>query len=461
MRKGLYFIGLAVLFIMLSAAIQQPPAPEFVKDEVLVKFADGINAQAVEGALAQVGAQAIETIEFVDVHHLKITSGKSVEKAVDDFSALPNVIYAEPNYIYSTEKTPNDSRYDQLWAMSNTGQTGGLSGADISAAAAWDIETGNGQVIVGVVDTGIDFTHEDLAVNIYTNPGEDAWINPNDPTTGNGQDDDGNGKIDDWKGWNFVRNSNNPYDDNMHGTHCAGSIGAVGNNNTGVVGVTWTVKMMPLKFLDSGGSGTSTNAIKAIEYATQMGVHILSNSWGGGGASTSMENAIKKANDAGILFIAAAGNDGTDNDLYPHYPSNYDVANVVAVAASDHSDNRALWGSGGGGDDGCGFVCSNAVAATPGSNYGKTSVDIAAPGKEILSTVPGNSYGVLSGTSMATPHVAGGAALLLSVNPNLSVADLKAALYNTVDPLDDFDNKVVSGGRMNVEAAVKSVTPVQ
>jgi len=273
-------------------------------------------------------------------------------------------------------------------------------------------------------------------------------------------DDDHNGKVDDWKGWNFIRSSNNAYDDNMHGTHCAGTIGAVGNNGVGVAGVNWHVKLMPLKFLDSSGSGTSTDAIKAIEYAVQMGVDILSNSWGGGGFSTSMETAIKKANDASILFVAAAGNDGTDNDAIPHYPSNYEVANVVAVAASDHGDNRALWGSGGG-DDGCGFVCSNAVAATPGSNYGKTTVDIAAPGKEILSTVPGNSYGVLSGTSMATPHVAGGAALLLSVNPNLTVAQLQSALYNTVDPLDDFANKIVTGGRMNIHAAVQSVTPVQ
>lgn len=445
---------------MLSAAIQQAPAPEYVEGEVLVKFSDGINAQAVNSALAQVGAQTIETLEFVGVHHVKLNSGKSVKKAIEEFSALSNVVYAEPNYIYVTEKTPNDPQYNQLWGMNNTGQTGGLADADIDAPEAWDINTGNGEVIVGIIDTGIDFAHEDLAVNIYTNPGEDAWADPNDPTTGNGQDDDGNGKVDDWKGWNFINNSNNAYDDNMHGTHCAGSIGAVGNNNIGVVGVNWNVQLMPLKFLDSGGSGTSTNAIKAIEYAVTMGVHVLSNSWGGGGFSTTMEDAIKKANAAGILFVAAAGNDGTDNDLYPHYPSNYEVDNVVAVAASDHGDNRALWGSGGG-DDGCGFVCSNAMAAVPGSNYGKTTVDIAAPGKEILSTVPGNSYGVLSGTSMATPHVAGGAALLLSLNPNLSISELKAALLNTVDPLDDFENKLVSGGRMNIHAALQSVAPVQ
>ena len=459
MRKGLYFIGLAVLAILISAAIQQPAAPEFVEGELLVKFSDGLSAQDVDAAMARIGAQTIEQLSFVDVHHLKITSDKSVEKAVEEFAALPNVVYAEPNYIYTTQVTPNDPRFPELWALENTGQTGGLAGADISATAAWELTTGSEEVIVGVIDTGIDYTHEDLAANIYTNPGEDAWANPNDPSSGDGEDNDGNGFVDDWKGWNFVSNSNNPYDDNMHGTHCAGSIGAVGNNGVGVVGVNWRVKLVPIKFLDSRGSGSSANAIKAIEYADSLGVHIMSNSWGGGAFSQSMENAIKEANKDGILFVAAAGNDGTDNDAIDHYPSNYTVENVVAIAASDHSDNRALWG--GGVDDGCGFVCSNAVAATPGSNYGKTTVDLAAPGKNILSTVPGNSYATLSGTSMAAPHVAGVAALLLSVDPNLTVSELKTALFTTVDVLDDFTNKVATNGRVNAHAAVQSVTPVQ
>ncbi|MBN1465789.1 S8 family serine peptidase [candidate division KSB1 bacterium] len=458
MRKALYFIGLTVLALAISAAIQQPKAPEFVEGELIVKFSAEIAAQDVNTAMTRIGTETVERLSFVDAYHLKITSDKSVKKAVEEFSALPNVVYAEPNYIYSTAVIPNDPKFGDLWAMQNTGQTGGLAGADISATTAWDLATGSHAVIVGVIDTGIDYTHDDLAANIYTNPGEDAWSNPNDPSTGDRVDNDGNGKVDDWKGWNFINNSNDAYDDNMHGTHCAGSIGAIGDNGVGVVGVNWTVKLMPLKFLDGSGSGTSTDAIKAIEYATAMGVHIMSNSWGGGGFSQAMEEAIQKASDEGILFVAAAGNDGTDNDAIPHYPSNYEVANVVAVAASDHGDNRALWGSSGG-DDGCGFVCSNAVAATPGSNYGKTTVDIAAPGKNILSTVPGNSYASLSGTSMAAPHIAGAAALLLSVNPGLTVDGLKTALFTTVDPLDDFTNKIVTGGRLNLRAAVESVLP--
>lgn len=461
MRKGLYFIGFAVLFILISAAIQQPEAPEFVDGEVLVKFTEGISTQAVETALAQIGAETVQMLEFIGVHHLKLTTDKAVKKAMQEFSELDNVVYAEPNYIYTTARTPNDPKFSQLWGLENSGQTGGLAGADISALGAWDRTTGSQEVVVGVIDTGIDFTHEDLAANIYTNPGEDAWANPNDPSSGNRRDDDGNGKIDDWKGWNFISRTNNAYDDNMHGTHCAGTIGGVGNNGLGLVGVNWTVKMMPLKFLDRNGTGSSTNAIEAIKYAADMGVDILSNSWGGGGYSESMESAIQYANDRGVLFVAAAGNDGTDNDAIPHYPSNYAIANIIAVAASDHGDKRALWGSGGGDDDGCGFVCSNAVAAVPGSNYGKTTVDLAAPGKDILSTVPGNSYASLSGTSMATPHVAGAAALLLTANPGLTIGELKSALFNTVDPLDDFTNKLVTGGRLNAAAAVQTVSPNQ
>lgn len=459
MRKGLYLIAFAVLFVMLSAAVQKPTAPEFVKNEVLVKFSQGINSQAVVSAFADVGVEAKKFVPQLGVYNAVIKTQKSVEDVIKEFEQMPNVEYAEPNYIYTIDNTPNDPRFSELWGMLNTGQTGGMAGADISAVLAWDISTGSDAVLVGVIDTGVDFTHEDLAANIYTNPGEDAWSNPDDPSTGNGVDDDNNGFVDDWKGWNFIKNNNNAYDDNMHGTHTSGSIGAVGNNNIGVAGVNWTVKIMPLKFLDSRGSGTTADAIDAIVYAADMGVQVMSNSWGGGGYSASLENAITYANDHGALFVAAAGNEGTNNDQVPEYPANYDIANVISVAATDHSDNLAIWGSGGGGGDGCGFVCSNAMAAVPGSNYGPTTVDIAAPGKNILSTIPGNSYTLLSGTSMATPHVAGAAALLLAVNPNLTIGELKTALYSTVDKLDDLTNKVATGGRLNLAAAVASVAP--
>lgn len=454
MRRGLYLIGLTVLFISLSAALQSPDKPAFVENEVLVKFRPAVNAQAIETALAAVGVQTVDVIPQIRVRTVKGLSNQSVEKMIDDLSKLNSVEYAEPNYIYTTEIVPNDPSFGSLWGMNNTGQSGGTAGADISAVEAWEISTGSAEVIVGVIDTGIDYRHEDLAANIYTNPGEDAWTNPTDPTTGNGIDDDGNGFIDDWKGWDFVNNDNDPYDDNMHGTHVSGTIGALGNNSKGVAGVNWTVRLIPLKFLSGNGSGDTADAIRAIIYAADLGAHVLSNSWGGGGFSSALEDAIKYANERNVLFVAAAGNDGGNNDMVPHYPSNYEVPNVVAVAASDHDDQRALWGSGGGGGGDCGIGCNSVIAATPGSNYGPNTVDIAAPGKNILSTVPG-SYSSLSGTSMATPHVAGAAALVLSKNSGMTASALKAKLMNSVDKLPAFENVIASGGRLNLLKALQ------
>ncbi|RPI03049.1 MAG: hypothetical protein EHM72_02580 [Calditrichaeota bacterium] len=460
MRNILYFIVLTILLISMSAALRSPDDPKYVENEILVKLSPGISSQDADNVFKTVGAHAIQVFPTINVFRLQLKSDVTVDQALKEVRLLSNIVYAEPNYIYSIEVTPNDPNFDRLWAMQNLGQTGGLAGADIEAPQAWDISVGSPAVIVGVVDTGIDYTHVDLAANIFTNPLEDAWANPSDPSSGNGIDDDGNGKIDDWKGWNFYSDNNNPYDDNMHGTHCAGTIGAIGNNGVGVAGVCWQVKLVPLKFLDSRGSGSTSAAIDAILYAADLGVDVLSNSWGGGGYSAALEDAIEYANNKGVLFVAAAGNDGTNNDDLPNYPSNYETINVIAVAASDHSDKLAVWGSDGGDDNNdCGLICSSATAAVPGSNYGRTSVDLAAPGKNIFSTAPGSDYTTLSGTSMATPHVAGAAALLLAVQPNLSVTELKNALLSTVDKLDDFTNKVVTGGRLNIAAAVKSVAP--
>ena len=453
MRKGLYVIGLAVLTFVLSAAFNSPGSPEYVKGEVLVKFKSEVSTQAVQALLADVGAQTIETISAIGVRHLRISEQMNVQEVVDKLNAAPGVEYAEPNYIYRAFLQPNDPSFHQLWGLENSGQTGGLEGADISALEAWDITTGSEEVIIGVIDTGVDYKHEDLADNIYTNPGEDAWAIPNDPTSGNGVDDDGNGKIDDYKGWNFVNDTNDPYDDNMHGTHVSGTIGAVGNNGKGVVGVNWHVKIMPLKFLAADGQGDTGDAVKAIIYAADMGAKILNNSWGGGGYSRTLEDAIKYANERGVLFVAAAGNEGVNTDNVPNYPSNYEVPNVISVAASDHGDQRAMWGDGGGGGDDCGIICSSAQAVTPGSNYGPKTVDLAAPGKEIYSTVPGG-YRTLSGTSMATPHVVGAAGLLLAKDPSLTHLQVKERLLSTVDKLSSFQNIVVTGGRLNVAAAL-------
>jgi len=328
--------------------------------------------------------------------------------------------------------TPDDPRYGDLYGLHNTGQSGGSADADIDAPEAWQVSTGSRDVIVGVVDTGIDYTHPDLAANIWVNPGEIA---------GNGLDDDGNGFVDDVHGYDFVNNDGDPFDDNGHGTHVAGTIGGVGNNGIGVTGVNWEVSLMGLKFLSDSGSGSTSAAIQAINYATMMrtqygqNIRVTNNSWGGGGSSDAMRQAIEAGAAADILFVAAAGNDGSNNDANPQYPASYTSEAVVSVAATNRNDALA------------GF-----------SNYGATSVDLAAPGAGIVSTVPGGGYASYSGTSMATPHVAGAAALALAVDPTLSVADLKTALLGTVDGVSGLAGKILTGGRLNAGSLIASLS---
>ena len=455
MRKIVYLLGLGLFALIMSAALQVPHQSQYEEGEVLVKFKKDLNNQALSGTLSTVGVQVVSFIRPIDVRLLRITSNKNVNQVVDELNSLSSVEYAEPNYKYHTFVKPNDPEFSQLWAMENTGQSGGVPGADIKAVTAWDITTGSENVIIGIIDTGIDYSHEDLVDNIYVNTGEDEWANPNDPSTGNGVDDDENGLIDDYKGWNFITNTNDAYDDNLHGTHVAGTIGATGNNEKGVVGVNWQVKLMPLKFLDSDGAGNASDAIRAIIYATDMGAKVLNNSWGGGSFSQSVKDAITYAHDNGVLFVAAAGNDGTNNDVFPSYPANYDVPNVISVAASNDEDQRPIWGGGGGGDD-CGFICSNALAVSASSNYGPTTVHLAAPGDAIYSTVPGG-YRTLSGTSMACPHVAGAAGLLLAKSPSLSHLEIKTKLVDSVDQIPAFQDIVISGGRLNLTSALQGL----
>lgn len=328
------------------------------------------------------------------------------------------LVYVEPDYLVQPSASiPDDPAFSLLWGLHNLGQTGGLGDADIDAPEAWEVTRSGPEVVVAVIDTGIDRDHPDLAPNIWRNLGE---------IPDNNLDDDGNGYIDDVYGWDFINNDKDPRDDHYHGTHCAGTIGAVGDNGLGVVGVSPHVKLMSLKFLGLYGGYTS-DAIEAVAYATANGARVTSNSWGGGGYTQALKDAIDESAQAGVLFVAAAGNSATDNDLSARYPASYLSPNILSVAATDHQDRLAS------------FSC-----------HGATSVHLAAPGVNIYSTAPGGSYRHLSGTSMATPHVSGAAALLLAIRPDWQWAELKQSILAGVDPLASLSGKVSTGGRLNL-----------
>lgn len=425
-------LTLFLLLVSLSFAISQteefqilkaPAEPQSIPEQLIIKFKPRISDIESEQALQAIGIQTLKSIEALNIKVCQIAAEKTLDQALQESQALGEVEYAEPNYrVYALER-PNDPEYDRLWGLNNTGQTGGSNDADIDAEEAWDREKGNSAVIVGVIDTGIDYNHEDLRANIWRNPGEI----PN-----NNIDDDNNGYVDDYYGWDFYYNNKDPFDDNRHGTHVAGTIGAVGNNARGVVGVNWNVSLMALKFLNAEGEGSTSDAIEAIVYAVDMGAHILNNSWGGGGFSKALEDAIIYARDRGVLFIAAAGNDSKNTDLDPNYPSNYEVENVISTAASTDKDRLAAF-----------------------SNYGETTVDLAAPGEFIYSTVPNERYASLSGTSMATPHVAGAAALIWAhYLPQSNWQNVKFRLFGAVDYLFNLQNKVLLDGRLNVNNAL-------
>ncbi|OWU65986.1 MAG: peptidase S8 [Armatimonadetes bacterium Cent15-Ar3] len=354
-----------------------------------------------------------------------------VKTTVDDLKANGDIEYAEPNWVYRTQVVSNDTRYTNgtLWGMYGAATPLFTNQFGSNAAAAWNAnKTGSSTVYVGIIDEGVMFNHADLSANF--------WLNPYDPV--DGLDNDGNGYKDDSRGWDFAGNNNTVYDGTSddHGTHVAGTIGGKGGNGTGVAGVVWNVKMISAKFLGASG-GTTANAVKAIDYITDLkvrhGLNIVAtnNSWGGGGFSQALSDAINRANNAGILFIAAAGNNGTNNDTTANYPSNYNLPNVIAVGALTSTGARASF-----------------------SNYGATQVDLFAPGNGIWSTVPGNgntsSYASYSGTSMATPHVAGAAALYKSLNPSATAAQVKAALLGQATPTTSVSTLCVTGGRLNV-----------
>jgi subtilisin family serine protease len=443
MKSRWILVVFCLLTLIFSAQVKQDKTPEAVPGEFIVKWKTGAITLAVDTLLRRMPSTEVQTFPEIGLSLMRMPVTGNVTILIDQLRSNSNVEYIEPNYIYRASIVPNDPQYNELWGMNNTGQTGGTNDADLDAPEAWDTQTGSDSTLIAVIDTGVDYNHPDLAANIWTNPNEIA---------GNGIDDDNNGYVDDVRGWDFANNDNDPMDDNLHGTHVAGTIGAIGNNGVGVAGVNWRVKIMPLKFLTGDGSGTLANAIGAILYGAKMKARVMNNSWGGGGFSQALLAAITVANDSAALFVAAAGNDGSDNDVSANYPSNYEAPNVVAVAAIDHKGDLAVFGdSGGGGICGCG---GGNVIGLPGSNFGATSVDLAAPGKDILSTAPNNGYRKLSGTSMATPHVAGVAGLLFSQFPVWTHLEVKARLLSTVETSSGLQGKMVTGGRVNAQRAL-------
>lgn len=468
MKKVFLALGLGLmifvsLFLFKSpTSSQETISQEYVPNEVLVKFKPEAGQQKALAALDALKPRVVnylgQEIAFTDWNpslrvkssflgdpylvHLRVPEGIGTEKAIAILKNNPNVEYAEPNYVYRLMETIlNDTYFSKLWGLKNIGQIGGKPGADIKATLAWDIFTGSSDVVVAIIDTGIDYNHTDLAQNI--------WINTNE-IPNNNIDDDGNGYVDDYHGYDFVNGDGDPMDDNSHGTHVAGIIGGCGNNGLGIVGVCWNVNLMALKFLNKIGQGDTAQAVSAIDYAISMGAKIINASWGSSAYSDSLLSAIGRAQANGILFIAAAGNaippsPPSNNDITPHYPSSYELDNIISVLSTDHQDNIS------------GF-----------SNYGFYSVDLGAPGGSdttqssynIYSTIPSNKFWYLSGTSMATPFVSGAAALLLGLRPEIGWWQAKTIILKQVDIIDALKGKCETSGRLNAFKTLTSSIPV-
>ena len=411
---------------------------EAIEGEVLVRFRTRPGGSEEARAAFDVETEESETIGANGLRRWRARR-LGTRALIERLRANPDVEFVEPNYVIRVAAVPNDPSFGSLWGLFNSGQSilgsSGVAGADIDAPLAWDLTTGSRDHVVGVIDSGVDYNHPDLAANMWSAPTAFTVVVGglviSCPAGSHG--------------FNAITNSCNPMDDHSHGTHVAGTIGAVGNNGIGITGVNWTASMMGLKFLSSFGSGSTSDAIKAIDFAIQTknyfassgaaDVRVLSNSWGGGGFSASLLDAINRANSANMLFVAAAGNSAVNNDIIPHYPSSYTASNVLSIASTTNRDQRSSF-----------------------SNYGAVSVDLGAPGSAILSTTPSNNYEYFQGTSMATPHVSGAAMLLLS-HCTLSTAALKSTLMSSVTPIAAMGGITVTGGRLNVDNAIRVCPP--
>jgi thermitase len=391
------------------------PAAAAGSDGVIVRFRAGVEASERAAVRDAAGTEFDRALPVAGLQLVETDPGITARAAAERLERSDEVLYAEPDALRSATMTPNDREFRSQWGMQMAGFPG-----------AWNFTTGSLATSVAVVDSGVDFTHADLAPNMWRNPGESG-----DGRESNGRDDDGNGLVDDWRGWDWVDNDNVPADANGHGTHVGGTIGARGNDLRGVAGAAWRATLVPLRVLDANGSGRVSDIIAAYAYAARAGIPIVNASLAGPHFSQAELDALRAA--PNMLVVVAAGNDGRDNDLTGSYPCNHPVPNVICVAASDQDD--ALAGM---------------------SNYGRLSVDLAAPGRRILSTLPNGGWGLMSGTSMAAPHVAGAAALISTRWPEASVAAKRAALLATVEPRPSLVGRTLAGGRLDAERAVSA-----
>jgi PKD repeat protein len=434
--RGFAQSGLARLIVALSFLALGFPTfsrehgmESFRSDRILVQLKPGIPEQALQRMHRQEKNRLLHRTPGAEpAHVLALPAGRTVHEALARYRQSGLVAVAEPDYIVRavTLLSPNDPKFQDgtLWGLHNTGQSGGRDDADIDAPEGWMTAHSASNIIVAVVDSGIRYTHEDLAANLWINPGEIA---------GNGIDDDDNGIIDDLHGFNAATDSGDPSDAMGHGTHVAGIIGAVGNNSKGVVGVAWNVRLMALRFLDGAGNGSISDAIRCIDYARTNGASVINASWGGSTHSSFLEAAIRRARDAGIIFVAAAGNDSMNIDATPFYPASYNLNNIVSVTGTTRTDALGTYAS-----------------------YGATSVDLAAPGTSIYSTgrSSDSSYTWNSGTSMAAAYVSGVFALMKVRYPNDTHLQLIDRVLSSVDPVPALAGKCVTGGRVNLHKAL-------
>ncbi len=395
---------------------------EYIENQVIVKKKAGSRSKRNVSIEEDLNASVMSAYSSIGAELWHIS--ETVETAILTYWNDPEVEFIEPNYkLFLGETIPDDAAFNNLWGLHNTGQENGTQDADIDGPEAWDIQK-DGDFIVAVVDTGVDYTHPDLTANMWRN---DAEI------PDNGVDDDGNGYVDDYlHGWDFANKDNDPMDDHSHGSHVAGTICGVSDNGVGIGGVMWSGELMALKFLNRFGQGDTAHAVEAIEYAVRMGAKVINNSWGGDGYSDALYAALQSAAAQGVLITAASANNyGRNIDLDPIYPAAYHLDLIVSVASTDRYDNLSDF-----------------------SNMGLLSVDLAAPGSSIFSSLPGGAYGLKSGTSMATPHVSGAAALVWSAAPHLTAWEVKETLLATVDSLGELENQILTGGRLNLHSAL-------